>query len=147
MWQLTLAASPGQARSSVGTRKFHEIWRKVIEHSGHPFPEITITYEDLCVEANALVGAGAINSITNSIKGVRRPHTHRPPPPSPRRGVTPTQAGSAATLLLQVVETCIPRQRERVHLLSKTSGVIKPVDPAALRIAHPPSRGEPLREQ
>lgn len=67
-----------QARSRVGTRMFHTIWRKVLEKSGHTFPEITITYEDLNVGANALVGAGAINSITNALKGVRLPSAYPP---------------------------------------------------------------------
>mmetsp|Transcript_33340 Transcript_33340/g.83541 ORF Transcript_33340/g.83541 Transcript_33340/m.83541 type:complete len:1541 (-) Transcript_33340:49-4671(-) len=98
------------ARSRVGTRMFHTIWRKVLEKSGHAFPEITITYEDLNVGANALVGAGAINSITNALKGV--------------------------------VESCVPRERQPVSLLHKTSGVIKPG--RATLVLGPPGAGKSL---
>lgn len=61
-----------QARAEVGTRKFLQVFRRLLENSGKVFPDVTITYRDLQVEADALVGTGAINSIGNSLKQVSR---------------------------------------------------------------------------
>mmetsp|Transcript_17709 Transcript_17709/g.49550 ORF Transcript_17709/g.49550 Transcript_17709/m.49550 type:complete len:1558 (-) Transcript_17709:317-4990(-) len=89
-----LAEKVLQVRAKLGTAKFQKVMKRVLEAAGRRFPHVLITYQDLEVQADALVGNSAIQSIGNSVK--------------------------------QMFNLCVPVERQKVTLLSKTSGVLRP---------------------